>query len=51
MDFLLFYIKTDSGILAYPAFNVADIAVCVGAFLLVIVSFSAKKTVKGKSEK
>ena len=51
VDFLLFYLKTDSGILAYPAFNVADIAVCVGAFLLVIVSFGSKKTTENKSAK
>ena len=42
VDFLLFYIKTDSGIWAYPAFNVADIGVCVGAALLVIISIFGK---------
>ena len=44
VDFLLFYIKTDSGIWAYPAFNVADIAVCCGAVLLVVVSFCGNKS-------
>lgn len=39
IDFLLFYIKTDSFQYYYPAFNVADIAVCCGAGLLVIIGF------------
>ncbi|MCR5084624.1 MAG: signal peptidase II [Succinivibrionaceae bacterium] len=39
VDFLLFYLRTDSGVWSYPAFNVADIAVCVGAGLLVLSSF------------
>lgn len=45
IDFLLFYLKDDTGriIWAFPAFNVADIAVCVGAFLLALVSFFPKK--------
>lgn len=43
VDFLLFYIKTDDFFWAYPAFNVADIAVCVGAFLLVITTFFKKE--------
>ncbi len=43
VDFLLFYIKTDEIFWAYPAFNVADIAVCTGAFLLVFeVLFCSK---------
>lgn len=42
VDFLLFYIKTDDWFWAYPAFNVADIGVCVGAFMLVIFSFFGK---------
>lgn len=45
IDFLLFYIKNSQNeiIWAYPAFNVADIAVCLGAFLLVLVSLFHKK--------
>ncbi len=39
VDFLLFYIRTDSFSYYYPAFNVADICVCVGAMLLIITSF------------
>ncbi len=42
VDFLLFYIKTDSSFWAYPAFNVADIGVCVGAGLLIFISFFSK---------
>ncbi len=43
VDFLLFYIRTDTFFYAYPAFNVADIAVCIGAFLLIIVTIFSKK--------
>lgn len=43
IDFLLFYLKTDSFFYAYPAFNVADIAVCCGAALLVIIGFFGKE--------
>lgn len=43
IDFLLFYIRTDTDIYAYPAFNVADISVCVGAFLLILCSFFQKE--------
>lgn len=38
VDFLLFYIRTDESFWAYPAFNVADIGVCVGAAILIIAS-------------
>ena len=43
VDFLLFYIKTDSFQYYYPAFNVADIAVCTGAFLLVVIGLFGKE--------
>lgn len=44
VDFLLFYLKDEQGNItwAYPAFNVADIAVCVGAFLMVVLAFFSK---------
>ena len=42
-DFLLFYLKTSDHTYVYPAFNVADIAVCVGAFLLVLISIFTKE--------
>lgn len=40
IDFLLFYLADDTGRItwAYPAFNVADIAVCCGAALLVLLA-------------
>ncbi|HIV15612.1 MAG TPA: signal peptidase II [Candidatus Avisuccinivibrio pullicola] len=48
VDFLLFYIRTEDSLWAYPAFNVADIAVCVGAGLMVLSAFLRKE---GKNEK
>ncbi len=52
VDFLLFYVRTAKGVWAYPAFNVADIAVCTGAALLVITAlFSpAAKNKKTKEQ-
>ncbi len=44
IDFLLFFIKTDDFFWAYPAFNVADIAVCVGAVILCVMALFAPKT-------
>lgn len=48
VDFLLFYIKTDSFSYYYPAFNVADIAVCCGAGLLIIIGFFGKENKDSK---
>lgn len=42
VDFLLFYIKIDTFFWSYPVFNVADISVCCGAFILVIVTLFSK---------
>lgn len=44
IDFLLFYLQDENGRItwAYPAFNVADIAVCCGAALLVILAIFHK---------
>lgn len=51
VDFLLFYIKGEDFFWAYPAFNVADIAVCAGAFLLIVMSlFSRTPPKKGEEE-
>lgn len=38
VDFLLFYLRGDGWFWSYPAFNVADIAVCCGAALVVLIS-------------
>lgn len=51
VDFLLFYIKTDSFSYYYPAFNVADIAVCCGAGLLIIIGFFGKENKDNKESK
>ena len=45
VDFLLFHLYGWS----YPAFNVADSAITVGAALLIIESFMPKKTAQGKA--
>lgn len=42
VDFLLFYLKGEDFFWAYPAFNVADICVCCGAFLLILGAFRRK---------
>ena len=40
IDFLRFYLFTRSGVeIGFPAFNVADSAICVGVGLLILVSF------------
>jgi signal peptidase II len=46
IDFLLFYLKGDGWFWSYPAFNVADIAVCCGAGLLVIIGIFGKGNAK-----
>ncbi len=51
VDFLLFYVRTDSFSYYYPAFNVADICVCVGAVLLILVSFFRKDDEHAHDEK
>ena len=41
IDFIYFYVKRrgDGGELGFPAFNVADSAICIGVVLLFILSF------------
>jgi signal peptidase II len=40
IDFLYFYVHREGrGELGFPAFNVADSAICVGVFLLFVLSF------------
>jgi signal peptidase II len=47
VDFLRFYIYRRSGVeIGFPAFNVADTAICVGVGLLVIISLYQEEEVK-----
>lgn len=46
IDFLDFYLKDWH----YPAFNLADSAICIGAFLLLISCFSHSKTISNKRD-
>ncbi|MDD6318501.1 MAG: signal peptidase II [Succinatimonas hippei] len=50
VDFLCFYISTDSFFWAYPSFNVADIAVCCGAALLIGIGLFSKPSDKNKKK-
>lgn len=52
VDFLLFYWRDETGALvwSYPAFNVADIAVCCGAALLVITALFSKDSKDKKAK-
>ncbi len=45
VDFLDFYITYDNAIHHYPAFNIADCAICVGVFMVVVCElfFTRKK--------
>lgn len=46
VDFLDFYVRTDTGEHHWPAFNLADIAICVGIGTLVLLS---KRTATGEA--
>jgi signal peptidase II len=49
IDFILFYIR---GVFTYPAFNIADCAICIGvALLLVYTVFFEKKDQENRNDK
>lgn len=50
IDFLLFYWRFDDGVWAYPAFNVADISVSVGAFLLIVCTIFGRDHAEGSGD-
>lgn len=52
IDFLLFYLKDSNDRItwAYPAFNVADIAVCCGAALLIFIALFHKEAAAEQSQ-
>lgn len=46
IDFLYFYVNTNSGEIGFPAFNVADSGICVGVALVFWVTWRAEKSPK-----
>lgn len=46
VDFLMFYIRGEDFFWSYPSFNVADIAVCTGAGLLILITLFHKDPAK-----
>lgn len=47
IDFILVYVKD---VFTYPAFNIADSAICVGVFILIIISIFSPDPRKEKEE-
>ena len=51
MDFVRVYIEQRGGkVLEWPAFNVADAAICVGVGLLFIMAWGEQKKEKAREE-
>jgi len=44
IDFIRFYIeRREGGTLGYPAFNIADIGICVGVGILFVMAWRGQK--------
>jgi signal peptidase II len=43
IDFLYFYVERPGGPVGFPAFNVADSAICTGVALVFLVTWMADK--------
>ena len=51
VDFIRFYLKQRGGTeIGYPAFNIADIGICVGVGLLFIMAWRVQETEEGEAE-
>ena len=52
IDFIRFYInRRESGEMGYPAFNIADIGICIGVGLLFVMAWREQKKTEEKGEK
>jgi signal peptidase II len=47
IDFIYFYVRSGGDEIGFPAFNVADSAICVGVALLFILSFQKERSSPG----
>jgi signal peptidase II len=45
IDFLYFYVERSGGVLGFPAFNVADSAICTGVGLIFLVTWRNERNV------
>lgn len=51
VDFLRFYVNTDTGEVGFPAFNVADSGICVGVALLFWITWRMERLTRSTAHK